>query len=276
MFFVAAFVTFHGVQESNITLMEGEGTNVSSAYHNWELSMWVEDGKKRDVVAFDSDHLLKGQELHFKKFGFKIFITDYYRNCEAYEDRDQQKAGTLLNISGIQSLKPNPLAKAPEENIPGLIFKLVGANQGDLDILLFGRESKPVPIVKGDQIYYLKLRLKRFPIPFDLKLKEFKMERHPNTEIARSYESLVEVISAGVSREVLISMNEPLRHKSYTMYQASYSIDSMGREYSTLAVVKNQGRWLPYIATFLTFIGLAVHFLMMAFQTKRSVRRKKK
>ena len=64
-------------------------------------------------------------------------------------------------------------------------------------------------------------------------------------------------------------MNEPLRFKDYTFYQASYQIDAMGREASTLAVVKNGGRLLPYIATFVTFFGLAYHFLIAAFKYKR-------
>ena len=57
LFFVAAFVTFHCVEETNVTLMEGEGSNVSTSYHQWELSLWTQDGNKKQVVAFDSDHL---------------------------------------------------------------------------------------------------------------------------------------------------------------------------------------------------------------------------
>ena len=43
----------------------------------------------------------------------------------------------------------------------------------------------------------------------------------------------------------------------------------MGNEASTLAVVKNGGWILPYIATFVTFAGLTIHFIMMAFTSKR-------
>ena len=95
------------------------------------------------------------------------------------------------------------------------------------------------------------------------------MQVHPNTQIARSYESLVEVINNDVAREVLISMNHPLRFNNYTLYQASYKIDALGRESSTLAVVRNSGRLLPYIASLVTFSGLVTHFLMMAFVKKR-------
>jgi len=58
-------------------------------------------------------------------------------------------------------------------------------------------------------------------------------------------------------------MNNPLRHKDLTFYQASYSIDSQGREASTLAVVKNSAQLLPYMASTLTFLGLVIHFGIM-------------
>ena len=95
------------------------------------------------------------------------------------------------------------------------------------------------------------------------------MDKHPGTEIASRYQSLVEIQNEGLSREVLIYMNHPLRYKDYTFYQASYAIDQQGREYSTFAVVKNSGRLLPYIASGVVFLGLLTHFLAMAFRKKK-------
>jgi hypothetical protein len=66
-------------------------------------------------------------------------------------------------------------------------------------------------------------------------------------------------------------MNNPLRYKDYTVYQASYDTDSTGRQYSTLAVVKNFARVLPYVACFFVFLGLALHFLIQAFMAKGRV-----
>jgi len=276
LFFVAAFVTFHCVEETNITFAEGEGSNVSSAYHNWELSLWIQQGDRKEVIAFDADHLRRGQELNFDKHGFKVIVQSYCRNCEAYGNSEGSSNDAMLNLSGIQLLKPISLNKEPQKNIPGITFQLQGADKGSLNILLSGGESKPFPIVREGKVYFIQLRLKRSSMPFMLQLKDFMMEKHPNTEIARSYKSLVEVISGGVSREVLISMNKPMRYKNFTLYQASYAIDQFGREFSTLAVVKNSGRLLPYIATFTTFAGLVLHLLMMAFPSNRKLRRAKK
>jgi hypothetical protein len=276
LFFVAAFVTFHGSSESYISLMEGEETNVSTAYHTWELSLWSQEGDKKQVVAFDADHLKKGDKLNFDPYGVSVIVKAYHQSCEAYGDAEGASSQTILNASGIRSFKPIPLDKEPQKNIPGIAFQLEGTDQDHADVLLYGVEVDPLPITKEGETYYVQLRLRRYPAPFTLRLKDFTMERHPNTDVARSYKSLVEVLSHGASREVLISMNEPLRHKNYTLYQASYSVDKWGREHSTLAVVKNTGRLLPYIATFLTVAGLAVHLLLMAFESKERALRKKK
>ena len=58
-------------------------------------------------------------------------------------------------------------------------------------------------------------------------------------------------------------MNRPLRYRGYTFYQSSYAEDGRGGESSTFSVVRNSGRWLPYVASALLFLGLAGHFLAM-------------
>ena len=103
--------------------------------------------------------------------------------------------------------------------------------------------------------------------------------------MAKSYESLVEVVQPGAAsgtmanmiradnrgyrRDVRIYMNNPLRYKDYTFYQASYDVDAAGRQYSTLAVVKNFGQLLPYVACFVVFFGLAFHFIFAALRRKQ-------
>src|SRR6185295_14812139 len=103
----------------------------------------------------------------------------------------------------------------------------------------FGAESQPTEIKVDNQPYYLMLRHKRFGLPLSMRLIDFTKEVHPNTEVARSYKSKVEIDTGGLKRELTIFMNNPLRYKNYTFYQSSYAIDAKGRELSTLAVVRN-------------------------------------
>ena len=100
-------------------------------------------------------------------------------------------------------------------------------------------------------------------LPIEIKLLDFEKSMHPGTEIPRSFSSRVEITAAGARRLAVISMNRPLRYREYTFYQSSYSEDGRGGESSTFSVVRNSGRWLPYMASAMLFLGLAVHFLVM-------------
>jgi len=109
---------------------------------------------------------------------------------------------------------------------------------------------------------------KRYLLPFTIRLDHFKAAFHPGTDVAKSFESTVTITTGALQRQVRIYMNNPLRYKDYTVYQASYDTDSTGKQYSTLAVVKNFAKFLPYMACFAVFFGLALHFLIQAFIAK--------
>ena len=84
---------------------------------------------------------------------------------------------------------------------------------------------------------------------------------HPGTGIAKSYSSNVNVIEDGMSKHILIKMNNPLRHKGYTFYQSSF-IESLEGETSVLAAVKNYGRLFPYISSIIMCFGLLIHLVV--------------
>ncbi len=107
-----------------------------------------------------------------------------------------------------------------------------------------------------------------YPLPFKLKLEEFKAEFYPSTTIAKNYESLLTIDTGNFKRQVRIIMNKPFSYKDYTFYQASYDTDSQQGRYSIVAVVKNPARFLPYISCLLVFLGMSLHFLTKAFAAK--------
>lgn len=257
LFLISAFVIFIQAKESHLTLREGEASNVSVSYFDWEVALWTKNDATKSVTAIDLATLSPGQDLIFENQQLRFQVKEFYKNCHGYSGPENPK---ILNASGIKSLKEVPLDKQAEKNVPGLIL-----GSANVEIMLMGGEEQPTRVKVGEKEYHLILRHKRYLLPLVVKLVDFMMEKHPGTEMARSYKSRVEITHDKVSREAIISMNEPLRFKEYTLYQSSYQIDSMGRESSTLAVVRNYGQLLPYIATFVTFFGLALHFLLAAF-----------
>ena len=64
------------------------------------------------------------------------------------------------------------------------------------------------------------------------------------------------------NREVLISMNDPLRYRGFTFYQSGFDNND---KTSILQVVKNPAMLLPYIACGLVALGLLTQFSMHLF-----------
>ena len=107
----------------------------------------------------------------------------------------------------------------------------------------------------------LQLRRRHYPLDFSLTLTDFIRTLHPGTDVAKSYESYADLQDGLSSRPVKIWMNNPLRYKGYTFFQASFAIDKDG-EHSTFAVVTNPGRLLPYISSLMVFGGMLLHFIL--------------
>jgi cytochrome c biogenesis protein ResB len=104
------------------------------------------------------------------------------------------------------------------------------------------------------------LRFKRSYKPYTVHLLDFRYDRYMGTNIARNFSSEVRLLDPerGEDRTVTISMNEPLRYRGETFYQASF--DEETENATVLQVVRNPGWTLPYIACILVSLGMLVHF----------------
>ncbi|MBI4055546.1 MAG: cytochrome c biogenesis protein ResB [Elusimicrobia bacterium] len=109
--------------------------------------------------------------------------------------------------------------------------------------------------------YQLAVRPKRRLLPFSITLKDFTHERYPGTEIPKNFSSLIRLKhpEKNEDRDVLISMNNPLRYEGLAFYQASFGKEDT---LSVLQVVQNPAWLLPYLACVLISLGLLFHFLL--------------
>jgi len=118
----------------------------------------------------------------------------------------------------------------------------------------------------------MSMQHRRDYLPYALTLKEFRHDVYPGTDIPKNFSSLVHVShpAKGEERDVLISMNQPLRYEGRTFYQASFGKEG---KLSVLQVVQNPGWTLPYISCGLITLGLLLHFgltLRRSLQSRRS------
>lgn len=264
MLLLGGAVTHRFAEESQLTLGEGEAANTTASYHEWELALIAErpDGA-RDVRAVDTDGLKSGDRVAFGVPGLDVQVAKYLPCCLV--DPSAPRANAPLNAMNIAGLRPVARSKERERDIAGGVFTVKAGAGEAKSFLLFGEGDASVePIELGGRPHWLVLRHKRFTMPMTIQLADFKRDMHPGTEMARSFSSRVTMYADNTERPVQISMNQPLRHRGYTLYQSSYREDPRsGAEFSTFSVVHNYGRLVPYVSTGVVVLGMLLHFLLM-------------
>ena len=118
----------------------------------------------------------------------------------------------------------------------------------------------PQTFVYQDRTYEIAMRHARTYLPATIKLEDFSHDRYPGTQIPVNFSSRVTIADeeSHSERSNLIYMNHPMRLAGYTFYQASFANqDTM----SMFQVVRNPGRWVPYIACIMISLGMLWQFL---------------
>jgi hypothetical protein len=260
---IGGFITQMMAVESQVTLAEGEYAQFSTSYHDWELAIWEAKGDTSHVVAWGNEDFQPGRSLEYQSYGLTVQVDAFYPNSAAFNATATGGKTVAINPSGIALIESRPLEKEVEKNTPALLFTLKQANHKDRAVQLYGLESQPLILNENGKTLYCQLRQKHYPLPFAVKLTEFKRMLHPGTDMASSYESTVDLIEPAGTRSVRVYMNNPLRYAGYTFFQASFSQEQNGTERSTFAVVTNPGRLLPYISSIAVFAGLLIHFVLI-------------
>lgn len=269
---LGGFISSMTTVESVVTVMEGQEQTLSSAYHEWEVAVWPEENHNQATFAFTINRLKPGKMVTLLELGITLRITTIYRNCQAFVNENSEPDANLINSSGIVALKPRPGEKKPGRNTPGLMFRIQNPPGINKQILLYANDPQPTRVILNEKPLVFSLRKRRYQLPFTLKLLDFKKVTHPGSDIAKSFESLVEIKGKHLNRTVRISMNKPLRYKNFALFQSSYFKDRRGNEHTVLAVVNNAFRLFPYFASGIIFLGMLVHFITALW---RGSRRKK-
>lgn len=112
-----------------------------------------------------------------------------------------------------------------------------------------------VKLFTENSVYLITYGNRRIDINFPIKLKSFNVSRYQGTMRAAAYESVVEVPDVG---EVLISMNEPLKFRGLTIYQASFQEENGQPVASIFSVNHDPGRFLKYLGSLILSVGIVL------------------
>ncbi len=190
--------------------------------------------------------------------------------------RGQTKAGDAINTNWMgltfrilkfhpkakESWEYVPLERASEETIQSIRFKFK-------DQVHWTGINSSVRLFSDEAFYIFIYANRQLELDFSLFLNEFRVGRYQGTMRAASYESDVSVQDTGQEKlKTTISMNEPLKYKGFTFYQASFKEDEMGKPImSILSVNQDPGRFWKYLGSLLIVFGI---FHLFYFKSKRT------
>lgn len=268
------FLTAVFTQEGQITLEEGQSSSYFSDYFSNELVLQqVAFDKKAAQLAIPSffskkkpiykivktwvkKSFLSNEEIFFSEAKVTFKVLHHYANVGLKKRSTAAPAKQKGFITQFYLFNKKEDIKK-EFNAEALVFQ-VKENQFIYGIF----EGMPISqtLIVNNKKFIISLRRRRYPLPINIKLIDFKKLNYKGSLKARNYQSFIEVKNKAGLQKALIEMNQPFRYEDYTFYQASFSQNS-NKETSVLAVVKNKGRIFPYLSSLIICFGLLFHLL---------------
>jgi hypothetical protein len=263
--------------EATVSLYEGYGSNLAASRTEWEISFADDQQWVQRYQAVDLSDLRKGKKFQFRDSEIRFEVMEVYAHAEGItaDSLATPPAKVPDSTVGNVAIQPLPKLKTPEDHFPAIRLKVEGA-KGVEQIILTPRDQQAFGLeLEGGEARFVVLRRKRYELPLFMELNDFRRSYYPGSQMAKDYRSLITVhFGEDISRDVVIKMNEPFRINGWTFYQQSFAVRDDNSEMSVFAVTRNFGRLVPYWATGITSVGLAMHFLQMQWMQLRRRRKR--
>lgn len=261
------FVTGWFAEEGLMAIDVGGESRYVEDIREAELAVVDPDDAEFDrVVAFPQAMVTRaartGERLRHPTLALEIEVERWMGNARLLRRPDAIEAGGLERGIAREAVADElPRVRGVEATRVDAPAAVVRVHRRGVDAPL-GRWLLHANLEGAQEVeggHGIALRYARRYTPYTLRLLEFRHDKFVGTEIARNFSSRVRLIDPerSTDREVLIWMNNPLRYRGETFYQASYKPDGSG---TVLQVVRNPGWLLPYVACGLVGGGMTLHF----------------
>ncbi len=256
-------------RETQMRIDEGQTIGYSEAPREVELVVIdKEDPNFDQVVAIPEAVLARGGTIQNPTLPFTLNIRQFMPNTHLAMRSQVAQARPSLATAGFGPkivAEEAPRTVKDDERDLSAAYVEVNGTQGSLGTWLVSNAiSEAQPVTVNGRTYELMMRQRRFYKQFAITLLDFAHDRYAGTDIPKNFSSKVRLIDLerNENREVLISMNDPLRYRGFTFYQSGFDNND---KTTILQVVKNPAMLLPYIACGLVAAGLLVQFSMHLF-----------
>lgn len=267
--------------DSRMTIKQGDTVAYTEDSRRIELALMDRSTPDRDQVwSIRQDLLRTGSVISEPSMPVVLQVDEFAPNSQLL---GPAQAGTAANAKatagagvGVTMLAQRKGGSTSDSaDAPSMYVTVLekGQSRGTylLSFYLPLDQAQEVKLGDGKSLY-LQLRPKRYSLPYEIKLVEFRNDRYPGTNMARNYSSRIRLVdrAQNVDREEVIWMNHPLRHGGQTFYQSGY----LGEDTTILQVVRNPAMLMPYVACIIGTIGMVLQFsiVLWGFAATRGAR----
>jgi ResB-like family len=275
---IGAGVTYHYSERGNIAIGEGEMSNVAEDFLEYVVEVAeIKEGKPTDI------HVIRGNDLtdlsgattrtfRLPRLPFDLIIAGYLTDAvpvsatERAPDQQQYLADGYFLME-----KPKPAKALPaEKNTAGCYARILKRDGTKLDpFILAGASFHPFSYQQEGRVFTIDMRKRQWTMPIQLTLDKFTAEFYPGTNRPAKFVSEVTREEDGSRAKSTIQMNEPLRYRGLTFFQASYGPPEATpgqKMYSVFEVVKNPADQWPKYSLIIVAFGMAITFLTKLIQ----------
>ncbi len=266
------FVSASMQVESRLAIEEGQTRNWVERARELELAaVDTTDPAFDDVYGVREAALARGGTITLPRTPISLTVKRWVRNGRLVPPSPgEPDAGVTQGPgAGFAIRELPPVASDEEIDLSMAVVEVSGSGRSLGTLLASSVGEAPQRIDADGRTWEVALRPRREYLPFSITLEKFRHDVYPGTDIPKNFSSLVRLRDDArhEDRDVLIYMNQPLRHGGKAFYQASFGKNDT---LSILQVVENPGWLLPYLSTALVGAGLLVHF---AISLRRGFRR---
>jgi len=234
--------TFNNPMEGAINLSSAiEGVFCNSPYDVETMNMDTRATKEFDYL---SDFMLNRRTLHTSN-GLNFVLKEVLENAKMIPI----SPSNVMNDGAEDALIVKINADGEEK-----LITLYGGKgyQGDNEVFAI-----------NDLNFKLSYGSKYYSVPFQVKLRDFQLDRYAGSMSPSSYAAEISILENDTEAEHRIFMNNVLQHGGFRLFQSSYDKDEKG---TILSV--NHDWW----GTLVTYIGYALMALgmLLVFLTKKT------
>jgi hypothetical protein len=190
--------------------------------------------------------------------GVQLKVLKFYRHARTRQERPADHARQQVvfepataNDDDAEGLEPAALVEVRAGGITAETW--LKCNDPNYETAEINTAAGPLTVTFGHE---------RLPLGFSLKLLKFHQGLNPGGMGAASYSSLVQLIdpARGINQRREISMNEPLLHGQYTLYQSSFTPSDDGPQTSLLTVSADPALYVKYLGCLMICGGTLLMF----------------